>query len=317
MALTGVLRPGHVVIRVLEMEPALRALRRRARSDRGGARQEEKRVFLKAWDEHDHHSVVLREADEAGLDYMGWKVDSPVTLKKLAADIETSGLCIDLEWIPADEHPKTGERFRFTIPTGHVMELYAEKEYVGNNCGTDGQNINPDPWPDGLHGIAASRFDHCLLVRRRPRRHGEAVHSGARLQHRREGGDRANPELHDRRLPDLLEQGARRGLRPPAGEGQVPPRVVRTRQLGKGAARGRHPVAHQDLDRHRPDAPRHHARRDDLLLRSFGQPQRGLLPAATSTIRTGRSSPGTTKRWAQAIFYHDRKLNEAFLSVFT
>ena len=31
------------------------------------------RVFLKAWDEHDHHSVVLREADEAGMDYMGWR----------------------------------------------------------------------------------------------------------------------------------------------------------------------------------------------------------------------------------------------------
>ena len=27
----------------------------------------------------------------------------------------------------------------------------------------DGQNINPDPWPDGLHGIAPSRYDHCLL----------------------------------------------------------------------------------------------------------------------------------------------------------
>lgn len=162
MALTGVLRPGHVVIRVLEMEPALKHY-----VDVLGltevARDKKKRVFLKAWDEHDHHSVVLREADEAGMDYMGWKVDSPATLKKLAADIEKSGLCIDLERIPAGEHPKTGERFRFTIPTGHVMELYAEKEYVGNNCGTDGQNINPDPWPDGLHGIAPSRFDHCLL----------------------------------------------------------------------------------------------------------------------------------------------------------
>ncbi len=162
MALTGVLRPGHVVIRVLEMEPALRHY-----VDVLGltevARDKKKRVFLKAWDEHDHHSVVLREADEAGLDYMGWKVDSPATLKKLAADIEASGLCIDLEWIPAGEHPQTGERFRFTIPTGHVMELYAEKGYVGNDCGTEGQNINPDPWPDGLHGCAASRFDHCLL----------------------------------------------------------------------------------------------------------------------------------------------------------
>ena len=163
MALTGVLRPGHVALRVLEMEPALKHYR-----DVLGlievARDDKNRVFLKAWDEHDHHSVVLREADEAGMDYMGWKVDSPATLKKLAADVEQSGLATEMSWIPAGEHPATGERFRFTIPTGHVMELFAEKAIVGNNCGTDGQDINPDPWPDGLKGAGAHWLDHCLLM---------------------------------------------------------------------------------------------------------------------------------------------------------
>lgn len=162
MALTGVLRPGHVSVRVLELEPALKHYKQvlgliEVARDAAG------RVFLKAWDEHDHHSIVLREADEAGLDYMGWKVDSPATLKKLAADLEASGLATDMSWIAAGEHPATGERLRFTVPTGHVMELYAEKEKLGNNCGTEGPDVNPDPWPDGLVGIAPSRFDHCLL----------------------------------------------------------------------------------------------------------------------------------------------------------
>jgi len=162
MALTGVLRPGHVALRVLEMGPALKhyvdilGLTEVTRDKSG-------RVFLKAWDEHDHHSVVLREADEAGMDYMGWRVDSPATLKRLAADIEASGLASNLGWIPAGEHPATGERFRFTIATGHAMELFAEKDKLGNDCGTDGPDINPAPWPDNLHGIAPSRFDHCLL----------------------------------------------------------------------------------------------------------------------------------------------------------
>lgn len=162
MALTGVLRPGHVVIRVLAIEPALKhykdvlGLIETGRDDRG-------RVFLKAWDEHDHHSVVLRETDEAGMDCMAWKVDSPATLKKLAGEIERSGLATDMGWLAAGEQLKTGERFRFTIPTGHVMELFAQKDYVGNHCGTDGPNVNPDPWPDDLKGIAPSRFDHCLL----------------------------------------------------------------------------------------------------------------------------------------------------------
>jgi catechol 2,3-dioxygenase len=158
MALTGVLRPGHLQIRVLDLEQAVKHY-----TEVLGlietARDAKDRVFLKAWDEHDHHSVVLREANEAGMDYMGWRVDSAVTLRKLAADVEQSGLATDLEWIPAGEHPKTGQRFRFTIPTGHVMELFADKEKVGNGL-TD---LNPEAWPDGLKGMAPSRYDHCLL----------------------------------------------------------------------------------------------------------------------------------------------------------
>ncbi len=82
MALTGVLRPGHVQLRVLDLPAAVKhytevlGLIETARDAQG-------RVFLKAWDEHDHHSVVLREADEPGMDYMGFRVDSPATLKSL------------------------------------------------------------------------------------------------------------------------------------------------------------------------------------------------------------------------------------------
>jgi catechol 2,3-dioxygenase len=158
MAMSGVLRPGHIVLRVLDLEEALRhyvdviGLIETGRDAQG-------RVYLKAWDEHDHHSVVLRVADQAGMDYLGWRVDSVATLKKLAVDIANSGLATEMSWIPAGEHLCTGERFRFTTPTGHAMELYAEKEKVGNGM----PDTNPDAWPDGLIGMAPSRFDHCLL----------------------------------------------------------------------------------------------------------------------------------------------------------
>ena len=62
MAITGVIRPGHVQLRVLDIEAALKHYR-----DVLGlietARDPQGRIYLKAWDEHDHHSVVLREAD--------------------------------------------------------------------------------------------------------------------------------------------------------------------------------------------------------------------------------------------------------------
>lgn len=158
MALTGVLRPGHVALRVLDLPEATKhysevlGLTETGRDDSG-------RVYFKAWDESDHHSVVLRQADSAGMDYMGWKVDSDETLDRLAKELEASPLVSDTQWIDAGEHMKCGRRFRFRVPTGHVMELYAQKDIVGCATGYD----NPEPWPDDLRGMAPSRFDHCLL----------------------------------------------------------------------------------------------------------------------------------------------------------
>ena len=315
MALTGVLRPGHVAIRVLEMAPALKhyrdvlGLTEVARDDQG-------RVFLKAWDEHDHHSVVLREADESGMDYMGWKVDSPATLKKLAGAIEASGLCSDLQWIAAGEHPETGERFRFTIPTGHAMELYAEKKYVGNNCGTDGPNINPDPWPEGLHGIAAIRYDHCLL-------YGDDLDGTVKLFTEVLGFSLAE-KIVTKNNPDFMI-GAFLTCSNKAHD------VAFVRQPVKGKF--------------------HHA---SFLLGSWEQVLKAadILSRTKTSIDIGPTRHGITRgetvyffdpsgnrnevfaggyhyypdrpaiTWydetlGPAIFYHDRKLNEAFLSVYT
>ncbi len=315
MALTGVLRPGHVALRVLEMEPALKHYR-----DVLGlievARDDKNRVFLKAWDEHDHHSVVLREADEAGMDYMGWKVDSPATLKKLAADVEQSGLATEMSWIPAGEHPATGERFRFTIPTGHVMELFAEKAIVGNNCGTDGQDINPDPWPDGLKGIAATRFDHCLL-------YGDDLDGTVKL------------------FTEVLGFGIAEQVMLAGDKKFMIGAFLSCSNKAHDVAFSRQPVKGKF----------HHA---SFELRSWEQVLRAgdILSRTKTSIDIGPTRHGITRgetiyffdpsgnrnevfsggyiyypdkpviTWydeslGPAIFYHDRKLNEAFLSVFT
>ena len=122
-------------------------------------RDDQGRVFLKAWDEHDHHSVILRETDRAGMDFMGFRVDSDSTLERLADELAQCGLAADLTWLPAGDLQYTGRRLRFTVPTGHSIELYAHKDKLG--CATG--DVNPDPWPDGLRGMAPGRFDHCLL----------------------------------------------------------------------------------------------------------------------------------------------------------
>lgn len=157
MALTGVLRPGHAQIRVLDLDEGVRHYRDVLGLVETG-RDEQGRVYLKCWDERDHNSIVLRQADRAGLDFLGFKVLDRATLDKLDFDLRAYG--VKTERIPAGDMLETGERVRFEIPSGHLIELYAEKKNVGNGCGM----VNPAPWvPDAERGIAPVRFDHALL----------------------------------------------------------------------------------------------------------------------------------------------------------
>ena len=68
MALSAVLRPGHVCLRVLDLEAALKHYR-----DSMGlietARDAQGRIYLKGWDELDWFSVVLREAAQIAADH--------------------------------------------------------------------------------------------------------------------------------------------------------------------------------------------------------------------------------------------------------
>lgn len=156
MALSGILRPGHVQLRVLEMGPALHHYKEMIGLIET-ARDAEGRVYLKAWDEHDLFSVVLREADRPGMDFYGWKVRDAETLEHYAQRLQDYGVAI--ERVPAGDLEGTGERVQFELPSGQTMELFADKKKVGNGL----PDVNPDVWPDGLKGMKPSRFDHCLF----------------------------------------------------------------------------------------------------------------------------------------------------------
>jgi catechol 2,3-dioxygenase len=158
MAINGVLRPGHAQIRVLDIEADARFYRDVLGLVETG-RDAQGRVYLKAWDERDHHSLILRPADQPGMDFFAFKVSDAKTLLRLVADLRDAG--VRAERLPAGDLLATGERFRFEVPTGHLVELYAEKEDVGNGLPYE----NPGPWtPAAEHGIAPTRMDHCLLV---------------------------------------------------------------------------------------------------------------------------------------------------------
>lgn len=122
------------------------------------ARDASGRVYLKGWDERDHHSVILRQADQAGMDFFAFKVADEATLAKLEADLQAYGL--KTSRIPAGDLLETGERVRFEIPSGHQIELYAHKTFVGSDLGQK----DPKPYSAKFDkGIAPQRLDHALL----------------------------------------------------------------------------------------------------------------------------------------------------------
>jgi len=157
MAMKGVLRPGHAQLRVLDLEEGVKFYRDVLGLIETG-RDAQGRVYFKAWDERDHNSLIIRKADSAGIDFFAFKVLDRATLDKLDADLKAYGL--KTERIPAGELLETGERVRFQIPSGHLIELYADKTDIG----TEATYTNPPPWTgDSEHGIAPIRLDHCLL----------------------------------------------------------------------------------------------------------------------------------------------------------
>jgi len=153
----GVIRPGHIQLRVMDMEEALKHYR-----DLIGLievnRDSQGRVYLKGWTEVDRFSLVLTESDTPGMDFMGFKVLNEDVLSNLQQELVEFGC--EVSELPAGELEGCGRRVRFIAPTGHLFELYAEKEQTGKWGISE---VNPDACPLDLTGMKAERFDHCLL----------------------------------------------------------------------------------------------------------------------------------------------------------
>ncbi|MGG1659116.1 catechol 2,3-dioxygenase [Brevibacillus sp. NRS-1366] len=152
----SILRIGRLELRVMDLEESVKYYTEVIGLEEMG--RDESRVYLKAWDEYDHHSITLQKADSPGMDHMAFKVSDIHALEKLEKKIEQFGCT--LKRLHRGTRLAEGEAIRFEIPTGHHVELYTEIEHVGTGVGV----LNPAPWPDNLRGIAPHRLDHALLT---------------------------------------------------------------------------------------------------------------------------------------------------------
>lgn len=157
----GILRLGHVDITVTDLDLAT-SYYTQVMGMEVTAREDDA-VYLKCWDEEDHHSLKLRYASRQGIDHMTFKVYHADDLADLENKVSRFGFPV--ERISAGESIGQGESIRFSTPSGHVMELVADIEKVGTSRPRNNPEVvwgEPGSTPREL--IAPPRMDHLLVT---------------------------------------------------------------------------------------------------------------------------------------------------------
>ena len=154
---SGILRLSHADVRVPDLELALAYY-----SEVVGliiTAYDGQRAYLKAWDEQQHHSLVLTRADTYGLNSLAFKVAEADELDRLASRVDAVGISVE-RYQPGELGIGSGPTVRFVGPSGHTIDLEHGMLQVGNGLSL----INPPPAPDNLVGMHPPRIDHIFLL---------------------------------------------------------------------------------------------------------------------------------------------------------
>lgn len=116
-------------------------------------------AYLRTPGDQDHHSILLRQSDRAGLDSFGIKVGHPDDLEELERLAERAGASV--RRAPAGEQLGLGEAVVFRLPSEHEVWAYHDVENIGWSGGMD----NPDPVPpdETVGSLQAQRLDHVAI----------------------------------------------------------------------------------------------------------------------------------------------------------
>jgi len=155
----GVLRLSHVDITVTDLDLACAYYTKVIGMIEVGRTADS--VYLKCWDEIDHHSLRLTYAPRVGFGLMSFKVTSDDDLAELEQAVSRYGFPV--QRISRGASVGQGESIRFETPSGHEMELVREVQKVGGSL----PKLNPRPFVADAQIqdiIAPPRMDHVLVT---------------------------------------------------------------------------------------------------------------------------------------------------------
>jgi catechol 2,3-dioxygenase len=125
----------------------------------GVSAQQGDSVYLRAYDDYEHHTLKLTAAKQSGLRHFAWRARSPQALQRRVAAIETSGY--GKGWTDGDLGH--GPAYTFQTPDGHNVEIYYETEWY--QAGEDDKPAlknQASRFPG--RGVNLRRLDHLNLL---------------------------------------------------------------------------------------------------------------------------------------------------------
>lgn len=121
--------------------------------------REGKSVYMRAYEDHYHNTLIITENDEAGLGHIALRTTSEQALERRAAAIEQTGYGIG--WIEGDVGH--GRAYQFRTPDGHKIEILWDVEYYEAPEEERTPLLNrPQRRPN--RGVPVRRLDHVNLL---------------------------------------------------------------------------------------------------------------------------------------------------------
>ncbi|WP_020006753.1 VOC family protein [Salinicoccus albus] len=124
--------------------------------------KEEDHAYLRAWQDFDDYTLVLKASATSQVNRMGWRVSTEESLKLFEKQLEE--MDIEYQWIENGQKRALGDAIHFKSPTGIPVELYWEKDKFETDDEALKSRLPSHPSKYQMKGVSPRRFDHVNLM---------------------------------------------------------------------------------------------------------------------------------------------------------
>ncbi|MEK5107705.1 VOC family protein [Cytobacillus sp. FSL K6-0129] len=124
--------------------------------------QTEERAYLRAWQDYDHHTLILHEGKTSEVNRVGWRVSAKESLYLFEKVLKE--MSIAFQWVEGGAKKALGDALHFHSPAGVPIELYWEKELFVTEDPKIQSQLPSHPSKYRSYGVSPRRFDHVNIM---------------------------------------------------------------------------------------------------------------------------------------------------------